>query len=43
LKNESNGTVGYNLIDTEVDVGDSVIDQLRKLDKVIFVRKIQLV
>lgn len=42
FKNESNGKVGYNLIDTEVDVGPAVVEQLTKLDKVIFVRKISL-
>lgn len=40
FRNESNGKVGYNLIDTEADVTESVIDQLRKLEKVVFVRKI---
>jgi D-3-phosphoglycerate dehydrogenase len=40
FRNESNGKVGYNLIDTEVDVSESVVEQLRQLDKVIFVRKI---
>src|SRR5512133_262894 len=42
FKNESNGKVGYNLIDVEVDVPATVTDQLSKLDKVIFVSKIQL-
>ena len=42
FKNESNGKIGYNLIDTKADVGAAVIEQLKKLDKVIFVRKIQL-
>jgi D-3-phosphoglycerate dehydrogenase len=42
FKNESNGKVGYNLIDTEVDVPEAVVEQLTKLDKVIFVRKISL-
>jgi D-3-phosphoglycerate dehydrogenase len=42
FKNESNGKVGYNLIDVEVDVPAAVTEQLSKLDKVIFVRKIQL-
>ena len=42
FKNESNGKVGYNLIDTEADVSAAVVDQLAKLDKVIFVRKIAL-
>jgi D-3-phosphoglycerate dehydrogenase len=42
FKNESNGKVGYNLIDVEVDVPAAVVEQLTKLDKVIFVRKIQL-
>jgi D-3-phosphoglycerate dehydrogenase len=40
FRNESNGKVGYNLIDTEVDVTENVLNELRKLDKVIFVRKI---
>jgi D-3-phosphoglycerate dehydrogenase len=42
LKNESNGKIGYNLIDTEADVPAAVVEQLKKLDKVIFVRKIEL-
>jgi D-3-phosphoglycerate dehydrogenase / 2-oxoglutarate reductase len=42
FKNESNGKIGYNLIDVEVDVSAAVIEQLGKLDKVVFVRKITL-
>lgn len=42
FKNESNGKVGYNLIDTEAEVSAAVVDELTKLDKVIFVRKIAL-
>jgi D-3-phosphoglycerate dehydrogenase / 2-oxoglutarate reductase len=42
FKNESNGKIGYNLIDTETDVTAAVLEQLRKLDKVVFVRKIAL-
>lgn len=40
FKNESNGKIGYNLIDTEVEVPAAVIEQLGQLDKVIFVRKL---
>jgi D-3-phosphoglycerate dehydrogenase len=42
FKNESNGKVGYNLIDIQTDVSAAVVEQLSKLDKVIFVRKIAL-
>lgn len=42
FKNESNGKIGYNLIDTEADVDVTVVEQLTKIDKVIFVRKIAL-
>ncbi len=42
FKNESNGKIGYNLIDTQVEVPDTVLEQLRALDKVVFVRKIVL-
>jgi len=40
FKNESNGKLGYNLIDTQADVPNAVLEQLRALDKVVFVRKI---
>lgn len=38
FKNESNGKIGYNLIDLEVVVEPSVVETLSKLDKVIKVR-----
>ncbi len=40
FKNESNGKIGYNLIDLDVEVPDSLVAQLKQLDKVIRVRKI---
>lgn len=40
FKNESNGKIGYNLIDTEVDVPTAVMEQVKQLDKVVFVRKL---
>jgi len=42
FKNESNGKIGYNLIDLEVTVPANVIEQISKLDKVIRVRTIVL-
>ncbi|MCI5599715.1 MAG: phosphoglycerate dehydrogenase [Hallerella porci] len=40
FSNKSNGKIGYNLIDVESSVDDSIIDALKKLDKVIRVRVI---
>lgn len=40
FSNKSNGKIGYNLIDVEATVDDSIIDELKKLDKVIRVRVI---
>lgn len=40
FKNESNGKIGYNLIDLESSVDASLVDSLTKLDKVIKVRVI---
>ncbi len=42
FKNESNGKFGYNLIDLDVPVPDSLVDQLAKLDKVVKVRRLTL-
>ena len=42
FKNESNGKIGYNLIDLEVAATPAVIEQISKLDKVIRVRTIVL-
>ena len=42
FKNESNGKIGYNLIDLEVAATAAVIEQISKLDKVIRVRTIVL-
>jgi len=42
FKNESNGKIGYNLIDLEVAVPASVVEQISKLEKVIRVRTILL-
>jgi D-3-phosphoglycerate dehydrogenase len=42
FKNESNGKIGYNLIDLEVLVPATVVEQISKLDKVIRVRNIVL-
>ncbi len=40
FSNKSNGKIGYNLIDVETAVDDSIIDALTKLEKVIRVRVI---
>jgi len=40
FKNESNGKLGYNLIDLDVSVPDSLIDELAKLPKVVKVRRL---
>jgi D-3-phosphoglycerate dehydrogenase len=42
FKNESNGKIGYNLIDLEVSVPPAVIEQISKLNNVIRVRTIVL-
>jgi len=42
FKNESNGKFGYNLIDLDVTVPDSLVDELAKLDKVVKVRRLTL-
>ena len=40
FSNKSNGKIGYNLIDAESVIADSVVDLLSKLPKVIKVRVI---
>ena len=40
FSNKSNGKIGYNLVDVESKVDDSIIEKLGKLDKVIKVRVI---
>lgn len=40
FKNESNGTIGYNIIDMEADVDDGVIEEIRVNDNVIRTRTI---
>ena len=40
FKNESNGKLGYNLIDLDVAVPDSLVAELAKLDKVVKVRRL---
>ncbi len=42
FKNESNGKIGYNLIDLDVDVPAAIIEQITKLTKVLRVRKLVL-
>lgn len=42
FKNESNGKIGYNLIDLESEVPASVIEAINALEKVVRVRLIQL-
>ena len=39
-KNESNGTIGYNIIDMEADVPDSIVDLIKDNDDVIRTRVI---
>jgi len=39
--NESNGRIGYNLVDIEADVNDEVIEQIRQLPKVLRVRALK--
>jgi len=38
LVNESNGKIGYNLVDLEVDIDDATVDQIRRLPNVLKVR-----
>ncbi|MCQ2121165.1 MAG: phosphoglycerate dehydrogenase [Fibrobacter sp.] len=40
FSNKSNGKIGYNLVDVESKVDDSIVEKLSKLDKVIKVRVI---
>jgi D-3-phosphoglycerate dehydrogenase / 2-oxoglutarate reductase len=40
FKNESNGKLGYNLIDLDATVPDTLTEQLTKLDKVVKVRRL---
>lgn len=42
FKNESNGKLGYNLIDLDAEVSDAVVNQLKGLEKVVRVRRINL-
>ena len=42
-KNESNGTIGYNIIDMEADVPGSIIDLIKDNDDVIRTRTITFV
>jgi len=42
FKNESNGKIGYNLIDLETSVPQSLIDSLKKIEQIIRVRVIEL-
>jgi len=42
FKNESNGKIGYNLIDLEATIPQSLIDSLKKIEQVIRVRVIEL-
>lgn len=39
--NESNGRIGYNLVDIEADVNDEVIERIRQLPKVLRVRALK--
>lgn len=41
FSNKSNGKIGYNLIDSDVEIADSVVELLGKLPKVIKVRVIR--
>jgi D-3-phosphoglycerate dehydrogenase len=41
FKNESNGKLGYNLIDLDVAVPDTLVAELSKLDKVVRVRRLR--
>jgi D-3-phosphoglycerate dehydrogenase / 2-oxoglutarate reductase len=42
FKNESNGTVGYNLIDVQAEVSEDILKTISMLDNIIRVRKIEL-
>jgi len=42
FKNESNGKIGYNLIDLEAKVPQGLIDSLKKIEQIIRVRVIEL-
>jgi len=42
FKNESNGKIGYNLIDLEATVPQGLIDSLKKIEQIIRVRVIEL-
>ena len=42
FKNESNGKLGYNLIDLDVAVPDGLVAQLTKLEKIVKVRRISV-
>jgi len=42
FKNESNGKIGYNLVDMDTAVPQSLIDSLKKIEQVIRVRVIEL-
>lgn len=41
FKNESNGDIGYNLVDVDVSVPQSLIDSLKKIEQIIRVRVIE--
>jgi len=41
FKNESNGKIGYNLIDLEASIPQSLIDSLKKIEQIIRVRVIE--
>lgn len=38
LTNESNGKIGYNLVDLEIDISDEVVEQIRQLPNILKVR-----
>ncbi|TSD07683.1 MAG: phosphoglycerate dehydrogenase-like oxidoreductase [Parcubacteria group bacterium Greene0714_4] len=40
MKNESNGTIGYNIIDLDVSISDDVVTMLKRIKNVLRVRKI---
>ncbi len=42
FKNESNGKIGYNLVDMDAAVPQSLIDSLKKIEQIIRVRVIEL-
>jgi len=41
FKNESNGKIGYNLVDMDTAVPQSLIDSLKKIEHIIRVRVIE--